>query len=150
MHKVQKCQSGGISLMWRKTAQKAEISEMSISLCFFEDTGIYIYILYLFIYLCQACERLNTNCAFVALSRVPSLAENSSSPFHKNAMSLVDINVTSVKDINHILMPLRRSFNPRKKEKMRNIAMKQWATFAYCIPWASEHRVPINEKCINV
>ena len=94
--KCKNARSGGISLMWRKTAQKAEISEMSISLCFFEDTGIFIYI-YIFIYLyicvcvCQACERLNTNCAFVALSHVPSLAENSSRPFHKNAMSLVDI-----------------------------------------------------------
>jgi len=51
--KCKNARSGGISLMWRKTAQKAEISEMSISLCFFEDTGIYIYIfifIYLFIY----------------------------------------------------------------------------------------------------
>ena len=86
------------------------------------------------------------NCAFVALSHVPSLAEDSSLPFLKNAMSLVDINVTSVKDINHILMPLRLNFNPQKKEKMRGIAMKQWATFASCIHLASEHGVPITEN----
>ena len=40
MHKAQNAKSGAITLMWRKRAQKAEISQMSIYLCFFEDTGI--------------------------------------------------------------------------------------------------------------
>ena len=40
MHKAQNAKSGAITLMWRKRAQKAEISQMSIYLFFFEDTGI--------------------------------------------------------------------------------------------------------------
>ena len=38
-----KCRSA-ITLMWRKTAQKAEVSQMSIDLCFFEDADIYRYL----------------------------------------------------------------------------------------------------------
>jgi hypothetical protein len=45
--KCRKCKtakSGAITLMWRKTAQKAEISQMNICLCFFEDADIYRYL----------------------------------------------------------------------------------------------------------
>ena len=38
--KRKNAKSGAITLMWRKRAQKAEISQMSNYLCFFEDTGI--------------------------------------------------------------------------------------------------------------
>ena len=56
MHKVQKCQKWWeFRSCGEKPAQKAEISEMSISLCFFEDTGIYIY---LFIYVCVCVKHV--------------------------------------------------------------------------------------------
>ena len=38
--KCENAKSGAIVLMWRKTAQKAEISQTIIYLCLFEDTGI--------------------------------------------------------------------------------------------------------------
>ena len=38
--KCKNAKSGAITLTWRKTAQKAEISQMSIYLCRFEDTGM--------------------------------------------------------------------------------------------------------------
>ena len=43
--KCKNAKSGAITLMWRKTAQKAEILQMSIYLCFFEDTGIYMFLI---------------------------------------------------------------------------------------------------------
>ena len=42
--KCKNAKSGAIMLIWRKTAQKAEISQTSIYLCFFEDTGVCVYI----------------------------------------------------------------------------------------------------------
>ena len=42
--KCKTAKSGAITLMWRKTAQKAEISQTSIFLCFFNDAGIYMYV----------------------------------------------------------------------------------------------------------
>ena len=36
-------QSGAVTLFWRKTTQKADIFQMNIYLCFFEDAGICIY-----------------------------------------------------------------------------------------------------------
>jgi len=38
--KCENAKSGAIVLMWRKTAQKAEISQTIIYVCLFEDTGI--------------------------------------------------------------------------------------------------------------
>ena len=38
--KCKNAKSGAVMLIWRKTAQKTEISQTSIYLCFFEDTGI--------------------------------------------------------------------------------------------------------------
>ena len=38
--KCKNAKSGAIMPMWRKTSQKAEISQTRIYLCFFEDTGI--------------------------------------------------------------------------------------------------------------
>ena len=52
LHKVQKYpKRGAITFIWRKPASKAEISQMSIYLCFFEDDTYYVYVhIYIYTY----------------------------------------------------------------------------------------------------
>ena len=99
MHKMpkvmQKCQkwcknakSGAMALTWRKTAQKAEIFQIIIYMCFLEDTGIYesIYLRFIPIYPGWFCFKIWCVDAgyFDAFftSHVPSWACSSTSPFN--------------------------------------------------------------------
>ena len=97
-------------------------------------------------------ETLNTNCAFVAIPcPIPRRECVTSSPqecdepcryrrhqrqgyrSHPHSTQTQFISIST----------------PRQKGKMRSITMKHWATFAYCIHWAPEPRVPESEKGIK-